>query len=34
MDGALAIAEGEINGGGPLLRLQSAGGTIRIRREK
>ena len=29
-----ALAEGDINGGGPLLRLSSAGGTIYIRREK
>jgi DUF4097 and DUF4098 domain-containing protein YvlB len=34
MDGALAVAEGAINGGGPLLRLSSARGTIYIRREK
>jgi hypothetical protein len=34
MDGALAIAEGAINGGGPLLRLSSAGGAIYIRRQK
>jgi DUF4097 and DUF4098 domain-containing protein YvlB len=34
MDGALAIAEGAINGGGPLLRLSSTGGTIYIRRQK
>ena len=29
-----AVAEGDINGGGPLLRLSSAGGTIYIRRQK
>ena len=28
------VAEGDINGGGPLLRLSSAGGTIYIRRQK
>ncbi len=34
MDGSLAVAEGAINGGGPLLRLTSAGGAIYIRRQK
>lgn len=34
MDGPLVVAEGPINGGGPLLRLSSAGGTIYIRRQK
>jgi DUF4097 and DUF4098 domain-containing protein YvlB len=34
MDGPLAVAEGAINGGGPLLRLSSTGGTIYIRRQK
>jgi hypothetical protein len=34
MDGPLAVAEGAINGGGPLLSLTSAGGTIYIRRQK
>jgi DUF4097 and DUF4098 domain-containing protein YvlB len=34
MDGALAVAEGAINGGGPLLRLSSAGGAIYIRCQK
>jgi DUF4097 and DUF4098 domain-containing protein YvlB len=29
-----STAEGEINGGGPMLRLSSAAGTIYIRREK
>ena len=28
------VAEGDINGGGPLLRLSTAGGTIYIRRQK
>ena len=34
VNGALAVAEGNINGGGPLLRLSSSGGTIYIRRQK
>ena len=34
MDGPLVIAEGAINGGGPLLRLSSTGGTIYVRRQK
>ena len=34
MNGAQAVAEGDLYGGGPLLRLSSAGGTIYIRREK
>jgi DUF4097 and DUF4098 domain-containing protein YvlB len=34
MDGPLVVAEGAINGGGPLLRLSSTGGTIYIRRQK
>lgn len=33
-EGRRAIAEGEINGGGPVLRLAGAGGTIFIRREE
>jgi hypothetical protein len=33
MDGPLVIAEGAINGGGPLLRLSSTGGTIYVRRQ-
>ena len=32
-EGPLVMAEGAINGGGPLLRLSSAGGTIYIRRQ-
>ncbi|MGH9658703.1 MAG: hypothetical protein ACRD96_09175 [Bryobacteraceae bacterium] len=31
-DGAFLIAEGSINGGGPVLRLAGAGGTITIKR--
>jgi hypothetical protein len=34
MDGAMAVAEGALNGGGPQLRLSSAGGTIYIRRQR
>ena len=34
MSGPMAIAEGAINGGGPLIRLSSTGGTIYIRRRK
>jgi DUF4097 and DUF4098 domain-containing protein YvlB len=34
MDGPLVVAEGAINGGGPLLRLSSTGGAIYIRRQK
>jgi len=34
VSGPMAIAEGAINGGGPLLRLSSSGGTIYIRRQK
>jgi hypothetical protein len=34
MDGTLAVGEGAINGGGPMLHMTSAGGTIYIRREK
>ena len=34
MEGALAVAEGSINGGGPLLRLKGSGGTIYIRRQR
>jgi hypothetical protein len=34
VNGPLAIAEGAINGGGPLFRLSSSGGTIYIRRQK
>jgi len=34
MDGPLVVAEGAINGGGPLLRLSSTGGTIYVRRQK
>jgi DUF4097 and DUF4098 domain-containing protein YvlB len=33
IEGAMAVAEGAINGGGPMLRMSSAGGTIYIRRE-
>ena len=32
--GSMVVAEGEINGGGPVLRLAGAGGTIFIRRQK
>lgn len=32
--GRLVVAEGSINGGGPLLRLSSAGGTIYIKRQQ
>jgi DUF4097 and DUF4098 domain-containing protein YvlB len=32
--GSLVIAEGLINGGGPLLRLAGAGGTIYIKRQR
>lgn len=32
--GERQVAEGDINGGGPLLRLSSASGTIYIRRQK
>jgi DUF4097 and DUF4098 domain-containing protein YvlB len=31
--GALAIAEGDVNGGGPLLRISGTGGTIFIKRQ-
>jgi hypothetical protein len=34
VNGPLATAEGAINGGGPLFRLSSSGGTIYIRRQK
>jgi hypothetical protein len=34
VSGPMAIAEGAINGGGPLIRLSSTGGTIYIRRRK
>ena len=34
MEGPVAVAEGAINGGGPLLRLSSTGGTIYVRRQK
>jgi DUF4097 and DUF4098 domain-containing protein YvlB len=34
VNGPLAIAEGAINGGGPLFRLSSSAGTIYIRRQK
>jgi hypothetical protein len=29
-----AVAEGALNGGGPLLRVNATGGTIYLRREK
>ncbi|MGH9722194.1 MAG: hypothetical protein ACRD8O_18445 [Bryobacteraceae bacterium] len=32
-DGPVVVAEGDLNGGGPLLRLSSAGGTIYIKRQ-
>ncbi len=31
--GPNAVAEGELNGGGPLVRIAASGGTIYIRRE-
>jgi hypothetical protein len=34
IDGPVVVAEGAINGGGPLLRLSSTGGTIYVRRQK
>ena len=34
IEGPLIIAEGAINGGGPLLRLSSSGGAIYVRRQK
>jgi hypothetical protein len=32
--GAATIAEGVLNGGGPLVRIAGTGGTIYIRREE
>lgn len=34
MEGRTAVAEGAINGGGPLLRLTGTGGSIYIRKQK
>ncbi|HTM47154.1 MAG TPA: hypothetical protein VL285_00630 [Bryobacteraceae bacterium] len=34
VSGPVAVAEGAINGGGPLFRLSSSGGVIYIRRQK
>jgi len=32
--GAAVIAEGTLNGGGPLVRISGSGGTIFIRRQE
>jgi hypothetical protein len=34
MRGMQVVAEGPVNGGGPLLRISGTGGTIFIRRQK
>ncbi len=33
MRGMQVVAEGQVNGGGPLLRISATGGTIYIKRE-
>jgi len=33
-NGAVAVAEGTLNGGGPVLRIHVTGGTIYLRRQK
>jgi hypothetical protein len=34
VEGGQVVAEGQVNGGGPILRISGTGGTIFIRRQR